>query len=97
MKRIFTIISLGLLMTSLSCTKEQAELGRGEGTLSLSMSLEGQTRSVSEDELRNSAQVKIYKADFSGLVRSYTYSDMPSAISLVADEYRVDVQAGESV
>ena len=98
MRRIFTIISLGLLMTSLSCTKEQAGfVERGEGILSLDMNLEGQTRAVSEDELRNSAQVKIYKADFSGLVRSYTYSDMPSSISLVADEYRVDVQAGESV
>ena len=70
MRRIFTIISLGLLMTSLSCTKEQAGfVERGEGILSLDMNLEGQTRAVSEDELRNSAQVKIYKADFSGLVR----------------------------
>ena len=40
--------------------------------------------------------MKIYKADFSGLVRSYAYNDIPSPLYLAADSYRVDVIAGEA-
>jgi hypothetical protein len=40
--------------------------------------------------------VNIYKADFSGLVRSYAYNDIPSPLYLAADSYRVDVIAGEA-
>ena len=66
--------------------------------LSVDMSIASQTRAaVGEDELLNTAVVNIYKADFSGLVRSYTYSDIPSPMYLAADKYRVDVLAGEAV
>jgi hypothetical protein len=66
--------------------------------LSVDMSIAPQTRAaVGEDELLNTAVVNIYKADFSGLVRSYTYSDIPSPMYLAADKYRVDVLAGEAV
>lgn len=41
--------------------------------------------------------MNIYKADFSGLVRSYKYSEIPSPFYLAADKYRVDVIAGEAV
>ena len=96
MKKIFILLSLGLMMTAVSCTKEENEfVTRGIGRLSIDMGLSDGTRSVTEDELRNSALVKVYKANFDGLVRSYRYSEMPTTLYLVTDEYRVDVAAGE--
>ena len=67
------------------------------GMLSMDMSVAAQTRALSEDELYNTAKVNIYKADYSGLVRSYDYSAIPSPLYLAADKYRVDVIAGEAV
>ena len=63
----------------------------------MQMRISQQTKTMTQEELLASASVKIYKADFSGLVRSYTYSTMPSPFYLAADTYRVDVEAGESV
>ena len=98
MKHILRFAFLGLVLGVASCSKvEDVSSEKGYGVLSIDMSLADQTRAVSEDDLRSSASVKIYKADFSGLVRSYTYSDMPADIALVADQYRVDVEAGETV
>ncbi|MBR2127480.1 MAG: DUF4493 domain-containing protein [Bacteroidales bacterium] len=97
MKKIFTLIS-SVVVLAVSCNKAEIDEGqKGMGILSMDMSIDPQTRAMTEAELYNSAQVNIYKADFSGLVRSYTYSDMPSTLYLAADEYRVDVEAGESV
>ena len=72
---------------------------KGTGTLCVDVSMsEAVTKAaMSQSELLNSASVNIYMADFSGLVRSYTYSSIPSEISLAADSYRVDVIAGEAV
>ena len=96
MKKIFIFLSLGLMMTAVSCTKEENELvTKGIGRLSIDMGLADGTRAVTDDELRNNALVKVYKANFDGLVRSYKYSEMPSTLYLVTDEYRVDVAAGE--
>ena len=98
MKHIIRVAFLGLVLGAASCSKvEDLSSEKGYGVLSIDMSLADQTRAVTEDDLRSTASVKIYKADFSGLVRSYTYSDMPENISLVADQYRVDVEAGEIV
>jgi hypothetical protein len=98
MKNIFAIISLGLILTAVSCTKEEQQLvTKGIGNVTVDMNVNGMTRAVTDDELRNSALVNIYKADFTGLVRSYVYSQMPSTMHLVADAYRVDVIAGEAV
>ena len=60
------------------------------------MKLSEQTKAMTSEELLASASVKIYKADFSGLVRSYTYSTMPNPFYLAVDTYRVDVEAGEA-
>lgn len=96
MKKILTFMTI-CLAVAVSCTKtELKEKEAGMGVLSMDMSLSDQTKAMSQDELLSSAQVKIYKADFSGLVRSYTYSNMPSPFYLAADTYRVDVVAGES-
>lgn len=96
MKKILTIASLGLLVVA-SCAKtELKENNEGMGVLSVDMSIAPQTRAYSETDLYNSAVVNIYKADFSGLVRSYAYNDIPSPLYLAADSYRVDVLAGEA-
>lgn len=96
MKKILTIASVGLLMVA-SCAKtELKENNEGMGMLTVNMSIPSQTRAYSEADLYNSAVVNIYKADFSGLVRSYAYNDIPSPLYLAADSYRVDVIAGEA-
>ena len=96
MKKILTFMTICLAL-AVSCSKaELKEKEAGMGVLSMDMSLSDQTKAMSQDELLSSAQVKIYKADFSGLVRSYTYNDMPSPFYLAADAYRVDVVAGEA-
>ena len=94
MKKILTYISLALAL-AVSCTKaEVKEKEHGTGMLNMQMRLQ-QTKAMSADELLATASVKIYKADFSGLVREYTYSTMPNPFYLAADAYRVDVEAGE--
>ncbi len=97
MKKILTFIAICMALAAVSCTKnEMKEKEAGMGVLSMEMNLSDQTKAMTQDELLNSAVVNIYKADFSGLVRSYTYSDMPSPFYLAADTYRVDVIAGEA-
>ncbi|MBR5836866.1 MAG: DUF4493 domain-containing protein [Bacteroidales bacterium] len=99
MKRILTMMVAAVVFSAVSCTKsEMKDNVSGMGMLSVDMSLpELATRAISDEHLINTAVVNIYKADFSGLVRSYRYSDIPSEIYLAADSYRVDVIAGETV
>ena len=96
MKKIF--IALSLVLAAVSCNKADINEEKGTGALKMSMSIEAQTKAgMSDDDRLNTASVKIYKANFKGLVREYTYSDMPSPLYLAADAYRVDVLAGEIV
>lgn len=97
MKKIFSIITLGLVFGAVSCTKQEIKENTGVGMLSVSMNFAQKTRALTDDQLASTAQVNIYKADFSGLVRSYTYANIPSPFYLAADSYRVDVIAGEAV
>lgn len=97
MKKIISFIASGLVLCAVSCTKQDVSEGKGMGILTMDMSIPSQTRALSEEDLYSTAEVNIYKADFSGLVRSYTYSDVPSELYLSADKYRVDVIAGEAV
>ena len=97
MRKFISIISMGLVLCAASCTKHEVSQEQGMGMLSMDMSVAAQTRALSEDELYNTAKVNIYKADYSGLVRSYDYSAIPSPLYLAADKYRVDVIAGEAV
>ncbi len=98
MKKILTYMTLCLSMAAVSCTKTViSENEGGMGVLSMDMSISSAlTKAMTEEDLLNTASVKIYKADFSGLVRSYTYNNMPSPFYLSADTYRVDVMAGEA-
>lgn len=101
MRKLFTYIILCLSMAVVSCTKANVqEKEEGMGTLNMGMTISNRTKAVTAEDterLLSTATVKIYKSDYSGLVRSYTYSDMPSPFYLFADEYRVDVEAGEAV
>ena len=85
-----------LPMLFASCNQRSVVSGDGEGSVSLSLCVASQTKAMSQDELLSEASVNIYKADFSGLIRSYKYSEVPSAIYLPAESYRVDVIAGEA-
>lgn len=89
--KIFIIAASLSLLCACSKIVENTE---GEGTLSIS--IEGMTKAaMSESELLQNADIRIYKADFSGLVRAYKYSEMPATLYLPADSYRIDVSAGE--
>lgn len=54
------------------------------------------TRAMSQDELLNTAAIKIYNGDFTGLVREFVYSEMSGPIYLPAESYRIDIYAGEA-
>ena len=97
MKKLISILASGLVLGAVSCEKQEMAESQGEGVLCVDMSVVGQTKALSEDQLYNTAEVNIYKADYSGLVRSYVYSEIPSPLYLAADKYRVDVIAGEAV
>lgn len=95
MKRILTYMTLCLSLAVVSCSKnDMKEAEKGYGALCVNMTV-AQTKAMTEEQLMESATVKIYKDDFSGLVRSYKYSEIPSPFYLAADNYRVDVEAGE--
>lgn len=98
MKKIVFICAAMSALVAASCSKTEVnEQEKGFGMLSVDMNLPQQTRSISEEDLYATAQVNIYKEDFSGLVRSYTYGQIPSPLYLAVDKYRVDVIAGEAV
>jgi len=98
MKKIYLTILAVAACFAVSCSNDLKETSpvKGEGALTLDVQLP-MTKALSADDLLNTASVKIYMADFSGLVRQYTYADAPSTIYLPADSYRVDVEAGEAV
>ena len=94
MKKTFAIITIAAAAL-LSCQKQQTT-PEGEGALILSVST-GETRAaMTSDELLANADIRIYKDDFSGMVRHYRYSEIPQKIYLPAGGYRIDVLAGEA-
>ena len=101
MKRNISIIlaSAIALVTLAACTADRTTPLSGEGSFSLKVRMnQTETKAaMSQGELLSSAKVSIYKGDFSGKVREYEYSKIPNSIMLPADDYRVDVIAGELV
>lgn len=96
MKKI--VIAVSLAFAVISCNKAELNKENGTGSLNMTMNIEAVTKAaMSDSDLLNTASVKIYKANYKGLIREYTYSDMPSPMYLATDTYRVDVQAGEIV
>lgn len=97
MQKFYKYIFIAAVFTLFSCDGG-LQLPQGEGSLSMRVRIDAATRSQeSADATPEDALVKIYKADFSGLVRSYTLSSMPSSVQLAVDSYRVDVHAGEGM
>ena len=94
MKKTFAIISIAAAAL-VSCQKQQIA-PEGEGCLSLSVSTGETKAAMTSDELLANADIRIYKDDFSGMVRHYRYSEMPQKIYLPAGGYRIDVLAGEA-
>ena len=92
-----TIITLALLsIISGSCARyDETTAAKGAFSLDVKMGEHATKAAMSQEDLLSSAKVSIYKGDFSGKVREYVYSQMPEAIYLPADDYRVDVIAGE--
>ena len=96
MKTFRLLAIASLLAVSAACHKAEPQ-ETAFGSLQVSMEISEQTKAFTEEDLYKSAIVNIYKKDFSGLVRSYPYMEMPSPFYLAVGEYRVDVHAGENV
>lgn len=98
MKTLRTFGLIAAAAVAIACNKNQIhETEAGMGLIQVAMSLSDETKAQTQEELESSAVVNIYNADFTGLVRSYKYSNIPSPFYLLAGEYRVDVTAGECV
>lgn len=98
MKKINAFLLIAAAAASVACHKQDInEAAEGYGSLQVGMSISDRTKAFTQDELYASAKVNIYNADFTGLVRSYNYNEMPSPFYLKAAKYRVDVEAGECV
>lgn len=96
MKALRNIAAAAAICAVLAACNREIAREEGEGALSLRIETLSKA-AMTESELLSSASVSIYKADFSGLVRHYSYSEMPASIFLPADSYRIDVAAGELV
>ncbi|MDD6252736.1 MAG: PCMD domain-containing protein [Bacteroidales bacterium] len=94
MKKTFAIITIAAAAI-MSCQKQQTT-PEGEGALVLSVSTGETKAAMTSDELLANADIRIYKDDFSGMVRHYKYSELPEKIYLPSGGYRVDVLAGEA-
>ncbi len=97
MRNKLTTITLAFSAAMLgACANyDEAPAERGSFCLDVRMGEPATRTAMSQDELLSTAKVSIYKGDFTGKVREYVYSQMPESIYLPADEYRVDVIAGE--
>ena len=97
MKKNFILSCLAVTALLCACSRQDATVAGGQGSLSLILNFqEAAKASLSPEELLSTSIISIYKADFSGKVREYKYSELPAAIYLPADNYRVDVLAGEA-
>ena len=101
-KYIYTAIAFVAMAMATSCEKDVFNSTSNEGGFSLSLNVNNQetvtSRAVmSAEDVKNSAQVKIYMPKNTGLIREYTYGDMEPVIYLpTGNGYRVDVIAGEA-
>lgn len=99
-KYIYIVISICTMLIAASCQKDVTNNPQAEGGVSFSATIRNTfgTRAIDNTTLLNTANVKIYLPNYAGLVREYTYANMPSVVYLPAGtDYRVDVKAGEIV
>lgn len=97
MKQVLFYILMVPVLTvmAVSCGKASLDVGEGSLTLKAEVDTTGTRAGGSEEDLLSTARIDIYYADFSGLVRSYAYSEMPESVWMPAENYRVDFLAGE--
>ncbi len=88
-------MALSAVVSGACANYDETPAAKGAFSLDVRMGEPSTKAAMSQEELLSSAKVSIYKGDFSGKVREYEYSRMPQAIYLPADDYRVDVIAGE--
>ncbi|MCQ2166049.1 MAG: PCMD domain-containing protein [Bacteroidales bacterium] len=94
-KKITILATVAIAAIAVSCAKTETQENRGEGALTLAVDIDRTKSALSPEDLLATANVKIYKGDFTGMVRNYKYAQAPEVIYLPADSYRVDVEAGE--
>lgn len=100
-KFIYFAIGIATMLMAASCEKDAFNSASGEGGFSLALSINNKETLTSRAETTNDiiakAKVDIYKPNFQGLIRSYTYSQMEDVVYLpTGNGYRVDVIAGEA-
>ena len=95
MKRLFTIISLIAAVFMAGCSHDEY-VPDGSFSVKAGISQTETKAGATEAQLLAGAKINLYYADFSGLVRSYKYSELPEVIWLPGNSYRVDVIAGEA-
>lgn len=102
-KFIYFAIGIAAMLMASSCEKDVFNSTSGEGGFSLALSinnnetLTSRAATTNNDNIIANANVKIYKPNFDGLIRQYTYSQMDEVIYLpTGNGYRVDVVAGEA-
>lgn len=102
-KFIYFAIGIAAMLMASSCEKDVFNSTSGEGGFSLALSinnnetLTSRAATTNNDNIIANANVKIYKPNFDGLIRQYTYSQMDDVIYLpTGNGYRVDVVAGEA-
>lgn len=99
-KYIYIAISIATLLMATSCAEDVSDNFASKGGITLAAMIDDApaTRATDSETLLNEANVKIYKPSYGGLVREYTYENMPQVIYLPAGTgYRVEVAAGEVV
>lgn len=97
-KLLNVIGSFTIFFLLMACSEETGLSSAGSGRLSLQVAIgsDGNSRAMTTHELENSCSTKIYNTE--GLIRQYTgLSSLPGALWLVSGNYRVDVEAGETV
>lgn len=93
--RFITALALSVSVVGACARFDETPDGEGSFSVDIRMGEAATKAAMSQDELLSTAVVSIYKGDFSGKVREYSYSQIPETIYLPADDYRVDVVAGE--
>lgn len=105
MKKIllYSALFVSAMLTISSCIKdstiENTTPEDKNGGVKLAVTLSDQTTRATDDALLQTTNIKIYKPLFEGLIREYSYAELPETIYLPAttgtDKYRVEVTAGE--
>lgn len=95
MKRLFTILSLIAAVFMAGCSHDEY-VPDGSFSVKAGISQTETKAGATEAQLLAGARLNLYYADYSGLVRSYKYSELPEVIWLPSNSYRVDVIAGEA-